>query len=238
MGFKDSKTNPSVFSIPSRSIYLEPEALEHDVVTTPNGNDDTITTVQPCKTCCGSDTDINALLTDIWPFIMQYIADNPEEPKATQWLTWMEKGLRNTSSLGQVKQIMGIETIAQVYLIPRDSPAINEHYVISWDHKIQYQLKPVHENQDQDVEYEKQAHDASELLPSQDVHIDSNKDEAVTVISIAPQNYRTIHPMSDSDYNFKIFHKLFLRKSINGHTLRTPRCTHNGWNGRNWNLLA
>jgi hypothetical protein len=55
----------------------------------------------------------------------------------------MERGLSSKSLLTQVKAIMGIDTVAQIYLILRDFPAVNEHYEITWDHKIEYTLKPL-----------------------------------------------------------------------------------------------
>jgi hypothetical protein len=206
VAFQDNTSNSSGFQYhiksitPSveKSVELDtPSVVEPDVgVNNPNDDEDedTIMTVQQCKTCYGSDTDINALLTDLWPYIMQYIADNPKAPQAAQWLMWMEKGLRNTYSLGQVKNIMGIETIAERYLILRDSPAVNTHYNITWDHKIQYQLKPNHVA----TVPESSSH-------SEDTNGIAHKDDATTKPTRA---LKIIYHMLESDYEFKMFHKI------------------------------
>jgi hypothetical protein len=50
----------------------------------------------------------------------------------------MAQGLTSTSGLATLKVIVGFEMLDQLYLILRDSLAINMHYNIQWDHKIIY----------------------------------------------------------------------------------------------------
>jgi hypothetical protein len=114
-----------------------------DVKCTEDHTDDTITTnpEQPFKVCYSSDADINAMLSEMWPVITKYMEDSPDHTHAQQWKKWIADGLTCQSGLGQVKQIMGIKTMAQLYLTLRDSPYITPYFNVNWDHKIQYTKK-------------------------------------------------------------------------------------------------
>jgi len=131
-----------------------------------------------------SDSDIHALLQELWPSIMAYIHTNPIHQHSIQWKTWISQGLHYTSSLNQVKTIMGIETISQLYLILRDSEAVNTTYNINWDHEIQYSRKVTEE-----------------------------ADHNFKAIKYEPDNHATKHTvitMSDMDEEFSVLHrKLF-----------------------------
>jgi hypothetical protein len=96
-----------------------------------NGDDDTIaTTPHAKKVCYRTDADIKEMFSDMWPYIQDYIDRNSTTMHAKQWLAWMERGLLSKSPLTQVKAIMGIDTVAQIYLILRDFPVIHENYEV------------------------------------------------------------------------------------------------------------
>jgi hypothetical protein len=147
--------------------------------------DDTITTnPKPYKVCYSSDSDIHALLQELWPSIMAYIHTTPIHQQSIQWKTWISQGLHCTSSLNQVKTIMGIETIVQLYLTLRDSEAVNTTYNVNWDHEIQYSRKVTEE-----------------------------ADHNFKAIKYEPDNHATKHTvitMSDMDKEISVLHrKLF-----------------------------
>jgi hypothetical protein len=121
------------------TLELDRTCIQDEEYDNTDKTDDTITTnPKPYKVCYSSDSDIQALLQELWPSVVHYIETHPDHQHSIQWKTWMSQGLPVTSSLGQVKKIMGIETIAQLYLILRDSEAVNTYSHINWDHEIQY----------------------------------------------------------------------------------------------------
>jgi hypothetical protein len=160
------------------------ESLENGYDNT-DRTDDTITTnPKPYKVCYSSDSDIHALLQELWPSIMAYIHTTPIHQQSIQWKTWISQGLHCTSSLNQVKTIMGIETIVQLYLTLRDSEAVNTTYNVNWDHEIQYSRKVTEE-----------------------------ADHNFKAIKYEPDNHATKHTvitMSDMDKEISVLHrKLF-----------------------------
>jgi hypothetical protein len=90
------------------------------------------------KICYGNPSDFKQMLQDIWPYILKFIEENPEHNHSKQWYKWINSGLNENCDLPTLKDIANITTLDQLYLILRDSPAINKHFEILWDHKIMY----------------------------------------------------------------------------------------------------
>jgi len=93
------------------------------------------------KVCYGTFDDFQIMLKDMWPYIDQYMQINPDHDHTKQWNKWKNNGLTIDTDLGTFKQIIGIETLDQLYVILRDSPALNQHFDMVWDHKILYRPK-------------------------------------------------------------------------------------------------
>jgi hypothetical protein len=58
-------------------------------------------------------------------------------------------GLSVNTELQQLKMIFQVNTMDQLFIILRDSPAINTNFDLHWDHKICYRLK--HDSLDQNL---------------------------------------------------------------------------------------
>ncbi len=94
-----------------------------------------ITTFLPTRMeCYGSDGDINEMFHNYWPHVMEFIDKHPSHDHSKQWQSWILCGLSQQSGLADIKRVMGIDTISQLFLILRDSPALNTTYDTSWDH--------------------------------------------------------------------------------------------------------
>lgn len=92
-------------------------------------DEDTITTVIAQEfVCFGSNEDINSMLELFWPNITALIEQNPNHHHSDQWKHWMDKGLSTFSGLAHIKRIMNLETLAQLFIILRDSPALSDSY--------------------------------------------------------------------------------------------------------------
>jgi hypothetical protein len=106
-------------------------------------DNDSITTILPThKECYGRDGDNKAMFHNFWLHVMEIIDKHPSHDHSQQWQLWILNGLSQQSGLADIKRVMGIDTKSQLFLILHDSPALNTTYDISWDHKMQYSLKP------------------------------------------------------------------------------------------------
>jgi len=182
----------------------------------PKDNDSITTVPQNGKVCYGSDADIHEMLLDLWPHITAFLDKQPNHDRSMQWTNWINNSLTPSSGLRDVKRIMGIDALLQLYLILRDSPAINTMYDIEWDHKIHYHLK-------------------SQLLtdpvvtPSHTIEIDQSNDNRKSIHNIYFMDYR--------DDEFQVFHKLVF-ETINewSHTEAKMDTTWLQW--RKWTLAG
>ena len=117
----------------------EPEEELADLV----GTNESITTTGTIhKVCYGGHDDFQALLQDIWPYIEKFMQTYPDHDHTKQWEKWRASGLTSTLDLRTFKIIIGIETLDQLYVVLRESPALQEHFDMVWDHKILYRPKP------------------------------------------------------------------------------------------------
>ncbi len=118
------------------------------------GSNNSITTNRSSKTltqsddnwiaCYGTSTDLNEMLTAFWPRILQFMRENSSHHHSLQWQQWIDiDKLKPDTELTQVKAILGVTTMDQLYIVLRDSPAINTHYEVLWDHKICCQPRPL-----------------------------------------------------------------------------------------------
>jgi hypothetical protein len=91
------------------------------------------------NTCYGTSNDLSEMLTTFWPTIEHYIAQNPMHYHALRWKHWIEHDyLHMGTDLTQLKNVLGISTMDQLYVILHDSPALNSTSELKWDHKICY----------------------------------------------------------------------------------------------------
>jgi hypothetical protein len=82
------------------------------------------------------------MLSVFWPVIQDYIHQNPNHDHAQQWQQWITvDGLNVNTELQQLKRILQVNTMDQLFIILRDSPAINTKFDLHWNHKICYRLK-------------------------------------------------------------------------------------------------
>ncbi len=162
------------------SVFQRDMPLLHD------GNDSITTMTTTHKACYGNQDDFQEMLTDIWPSILQYITDNQHHEHTKQWKKWMNDGLSDKTNITNVKHIIGVESLEQLYLILRDSPAVTTHYDIQWDHKIKYSPK---------LTTKDQSHTSTNMIDD-----DSSK------------NIKMIRSVSDNDIEFCIFHKLIFEE--------------------------
>jgi len=95
----------------------------------------------------------------------------------------MNNGLDYTTDLGAAKCIIGIDTLDQLYLILRDSPALAEYYDISWNHKIIYQAKQIEDTQ----------------VTQMQTKSHKDGDGVITY---------TVSTVTDDDMEFRVLHKL------------------------------
>jgi hypothetical protein len=110
--------------------------------TDPGGDESITTNVTHYKICYGNPTDFNEMLQELWPYILQFIADNPEHNHSKQWIKWIKNGLHDKCDLSTLKEITDIGTLDQLYLVLCDSPAITTHFEVLWNHKIMYKRIP------------------------------------------------------------------------------------------------
>jgi hypothetical protein len=123
----------------------------------------------------------------MWPVIIRFIDDNPEHNHSKQWQKWIDSGLNETRDLSTLKDITNTETLDQIYLILRNSPAINKYFEILWDHKIMYkQISPTHMEQ-----------------------------KSTPQISSNTALINTIRTLADHDMEFCIFHKFIYEEITN-----------------------
>jgi F0F1-type ATP synthase membrane subunit b/b' len=82
------------------------------------------------------------MLSVFWPVIHDYIHQNPNHDHAQQWKQWITvDGLNVNTKLQQLKMILQVNTMDQLFIILRDSPTIKTKVDLHWDHKICYRLK-------------------------------------------------------------------------------------------------
>lgn len=94
-------------------------------------------------TCYSNNADFRKMLTTFWPCIEKFMHEHPTHEHTKQWQTWINQGLHQHSDLAFVKNILQMDTLDQLFLFFRDSPAIQMGFNIYWDHKINYQSKTV-----------------------------------------------------------------------------------------------
>jgi hypothetical protein len=155
------------------------------------GDNDSLTVDTNKKVCYGTAEDIGELLSDIWVPVLEFITKQPDHEHAKQWSKWIRHGLNQKSELGCIKTIIGIDTLDQLFLLLRDSPALQDIYEITWNHKIMYQLK------------EQKSTDETQILHQQPPHLHDH----------VPKIY-TVTLANENDIEFCILHKL-VTDSIN-----------------------
>lgn len=128
----------------------EIENTGEEITEEPTNDTETITTTLEFNTpeqepqyniCYGKDSDFETMLQAFWPKIARYIHGNPSHDHSKQWQQWINQGLHSGTDLTQFKQLLGVISLEQIYLFLRDSPAINQHFDIIWNHKIHYKVK-------------------------------------------------------------------------------------------------
>lgn len=108
--------------------------------------DETITTHGTVhKICYGTSEDFQEMFNTFWPFLMKFVSDYPKHDHTKQLQKWVDNGLKPETDLNTFKKIVGVDNLDQLFVVLRDSPAINAYFDIQWDHKIMYCMKPRHD---------------------------------------------------------------------------------------------
>jgi len=92
------------------------------------------------QTCTGSKTDFFPFWTQICLLLTSHAAANPMDQWAEIWSGWQKKGLSLHSDFQQVRQILAIPSLAELYLFLRSCKPVMDLLEVRWDHQILYQL--------------------------------------------------------------------------------------------------
>jgi hypothetical protein len=92
-------------------------------------------------TCYNNTGDFTKMMNLLWPAIQDFLANHPQHEHSKQWKVWITAGNTPDTDLARAKTIFGLPTLDQIYLFLRDSPALEEVFEISWNHKIHYGFK-------------------------------------------------------------------------------------------------
>lgn len=139
--------------------------------------------------CYGTPTDLHDMMTTFWPSIEQFIANNPNHDHSIQWQQWItQDNLNVNTELNEFKEIFGVDSLDQLYIILRDSPAINMHHELTWDHKICYR-----------------SNSAAPHIPISPAG--TNDSQTTDASDNLDHKYFIIHSVADTDPEFGILHK-------------------------------
>jgi hypothetical protein len=140
----NNTSNELSVATPVRDPTDKMDILDTDTITTVRSHE----VVQPSQkrsdefmTCYSNDSDFTAMLGVFWPCIQAFLTENPEHEHAKQWQAWIDQGLNQFSQLTFIKTLLGTETLDQLFLFFRDSPALKDEFDLVWDHKINYRHK-------------------------------------------------------------------------------------------------
>jgi len=117
-------------------------------LTVPKTSDDFVSGLgQPSEynlaTCYNTTVDFTEMMHVFWPTIQAFLQHNPLHEHSKQWNMWIAAGYTPNTDIAQAKRIMGLPTLDRIYLFLRDSPALQDVFHITWDHKIQYRQKDI-----------------------------------------------------------------------------------------------
>jgi hypothetical protein len=93
------------------------------------------------KICYGTNEDFQDMFSLFWPFFMRFVSNCSDHDYTKQLQKWIDNGLKDATDLNMFKKIVGVNNLDQLYVVLRDSPALNTHFDIQWDHKIMYRMK-------------------------------------------------------------------------------------------------
>ena len=119
----------------------DPTNLETETLTTLSGDNEqgaTNVDMEPdnvFEICYGK------MLQTFWPSITAFIESHPEHDHSKQWKNWINSGLNYAMDLAHFKMLLGTESLDQIFLFLRDSPAINQDFELVWNHKINYRTR-------------------------------------------------------------------------------------------------
>ena len=93
------------------------------------------------QTCTGSKTDFFPFWTQICLLLTSHAAANPMDQWSTKWSDWQKKGLSLHPDFQQVKQILAVPSLAELYLLLRSCQPVMDLLDVRWDHQILYQFR-------------------------------------------------------------------------------------------------
>ncbi len=138
-----TNTEPMIEAVNDKPMDTMTQTIDGDTITTLSGNPDANdASATPFEVCYGNDKNFSILLAALWPSIIKFIQENLAHDHTKQWQVWMDQGLSEKSSLAHFKSLLATDTFEQIFLFLRDSPAVNYHFELIWNHKIHYRVWP------------------------------------------------------------------------------------------------